>query len=188
MLNKPIGFKWWLFISVFLFAAGLVLGLTTPVGTADLLPEDMAAIEKMVDFVRPLPPASLFLFILAKNVAAILISFILSPILCLVPVMALTLNGWLLGWVAPGVIAEKSVGYLLAGLLPHGIIELPALIIGEAAALSFGAAVIVSLVKKDRAKRPLASLMPNLKYLALAMALLLPAALIEAYITPILLR
>ncbi|MGE5271976.1 MAG: stage II sporulation protein M, partial [Thiohalocapsa sp.] len=39
-------------------------------------------------------------------------------------------------------VSEYSVGYLLAGLLPHGIIELPALFIGEAAALGFGSAAM----------------------------------------------
>ncbi len=188
MLNKLIGFKWWLFLAGSLFAAGLVLGLVTPVGTSGSLTEDIAAIEKMAEFLRPLPASSLFLFIFAKNVFAILISFILSPVFCLVPVLALTLNGWLLGWIAPRVIAEQSVGYLLAGLLPHGIIELPALIIGEAVALSFGASVMLAIVKRDRTRRPLASLMPHLKYLALSLALLLPAALIEAYITPLFLK
>jgi len=65
-----------------------------------------------------------------------LISFALSPFFCLVPIVALIFNGGLLGFVSAMVIQEKSLGYLLVGLLPHGMFELPALIIGEAVALS----------------------------------------------------
>ena len=116
-----------------------------------------------------------------------LISFILSPFFWLVPVIALIFNGGLLGLVSDLVIQEKSLGYLLAGLLPHGIFEVPALIIGEAAALSFGTAVIVAVFKKERRKLLLPNLKQNLKYLAIAIIFFLPAAIIETYITPLLL-
>ncbi len=76
---------------------------------------------------------------------------------------------------------------MLAGLLPHGIFELPALILGEAAALSFGAVVILALFKKERRNLIPPSLKRNLRYLMIALALLLPAAIIETYVTPLLL-
>jgi stage II sporulation protein M len=117
-----------------------------------------------------------------------LISFALSPIFCLVPVVALIINGGLLGFVSVLVIQEKSLGYLLAGLLPHGIFELPALIIGEAVALSFGTAMLLALLRKERRSQLLPNLRQNLRYLIVALALLLPAAIIETYITPLLLR
>ena len=123
-------YKWWLCIAVFLFGVGLVLGLATPTSITDLLAEDVAAIKELADLLAPLPQSSILIIILIKNTSAILISFGLSPILCLVPVMALTLNGWLIGLVSASVVQEESLGYLLAGLLPHGIFELPALIIG----------------------------------------------------------
>jgi len=85
------------------------------------------------------------------------------------------------------VIQEKSLGFLLAGLLPHGIIELPAFIIGEAAALSFGAMVILVLFKKKERSQLVPSLKQNLRYLMIAFALLIPAAIIETFVTPLLL-
>ena len=67
------------------------------------------------------------------------------------------------------------------------IFELPALILGEAAALSFGTVVIRALFKSERRNLVLPNLKQNLKYLMVAFALLLPAAIIETYITPLLL-
>ena len=103
------------------------------------------------------------------------------------PILTLTVNGWLLAFVSVIVSQEKSLGFVLAGLLPHGVFELPAFILGEAAALSFGAMVILALFKKERRNLLLPSLKQNLKYLVIALALLLPAAIIETYITPLLL-
>ncbi len=182
-----MNYKRWIFVAISLFGIGLALGLATPTSAAGLLSEDIAALEKLVGLLASLPPALIAIVIFIKNVSALLISFILSPIFCLAPVMALTVNGWLLGFISVMVSQEKSVGFVLAGLLPHGIFELPALILGEAAALSFGAVVILALFKKERRSLLLPSLKQNLKYLMIALALLLPAAIIETYVTPLLL-
>jgi stage II sporulation protein M len=98
--------------------------------------------------------------------------------------LALTVNGWLISFISVAVVQEESLGILLAGLLPHGIFELPALIMGEAAALSFGALTIVALVSKKK-DLLLPGLKQNLRYLLIACALLLPAAIIETYVTPL---
>jgi stage II sporulation protein M len=103
------------------------------------------------------------------------------------PILALTVNGWIIAFVSATVIQEESLGFLLAGLLPHGIFELPALILGQAAALSFGAMLILALFKKERREALPSTLKQNVKYLLIALALLVPAAIIEAYITPLLL-
>ncbi len=181
-------YKWWLFIAIFLFGAGLVLGLATPASIISFLSRDIAALEKLADILAPLPQPSVLVLVFIKNVSAILISFILSPIFCLTPVLALIVNGWLLGLVSAAVVQEKSVGYLLAGLLPHGIFELPALIMGEAVAFSFGTAVMLALLKKERRNLLLPNLRQNLRYLTVALVLLLPAAIIETYVTPLFLR
>ena len=81
---------------------------------------------------------------------------------------------------------QESVGLVLAALLPHGVFELPALIIGEAAALSFGTMAIIALISKEKRKLLLPNLKQNLRYLRLACILLVPAAIIETFATPLL--
>jgi len=182
-----MSYKRWLFLAIFLFGIGLVWGLAIPADIPSLLSEDITALEELADFLLPLPQASVFVFIFIKNVSVVLITFILSPVFCLVPVLALVINGGVLGLVSTLVIQEKSLGYLLAGLLPHGILEIPALIIGEAVALSFGAVVILALFKKEKRKLVLPNFRKNLRYLLIALTLFLPAAIIETYVTPLLL-
>ncbi|MFC1991519.1 stage II sporulation protein M [Chloroflexota bacterium] len=178
-------YKRWLFLAVFLFVTGLVWGLVTPVDTTGLLAENIVALEELADFLSPLPQQTLFMFIFLKNVSVVLISFALSPFFNLVPTMVLILNGGILGIVSTLVIQEKSLGFLLAGLAPHGIFEIPALIIGEAAAFSFGTAIMLAVFNKERRKLLLPHLRQNSRYIAVSIGLLLVAAIIETYLTPL---
>jgi len=179
-----MGYKWWSFIALLLFGTGLALGLATPPSIANLMSEDIAMLKELS---RILVPFSILTFILIfiKNALALVISFVLSPILCLAPILSLIVNGWLLIFISGPVIQEKSLGFVLAGLLPHGIFEIPALIIGQAAALSFGAMAILALFSKGKRNLLLSNLRWSLRYLLVALALLLPAAIIETYITPL---
>ena len=182
-----MSYKRWIFIAIAIFGIGLVLGLVTPSSIASLISEEIVALEELG---ASLVPFSIFtlVFIFIKNVVALLVSFVLSPILCLAPILALTANGWLISFALASVAQEKSLGYVLAGLLPHGVLELPALIMAQAAALSFGTMAMLALIKKERRSLLLPNLKQNLKYLVIALALLLPAAIIETYVTPLLLR
>ena len=180
-----MGFRWWIFLAVSLFGAGLVVGLVTP--TEVSMPHEyMAGLEELSRILVPFSPLTAVI-IFIKNISAMLISFVLSPLLGLVPVLTLAVNGWLIGFISVVVVQEESVGYILAGLLPHGIFELPALIIAQAAALSFGTMVILALFKRERRGLLLPNLKRSLRYLIIACALLLPAAIIETYVTPLLL-
>ncbi len=181
-----MGYRWWVIIAITLFVVGLVLGLRTPASSAGPISEEVNALEQLADLLASLPRWAVLLIIFLKNVTAVLFSFALSPFFCLVPILALGLNGWLIGAVSATVIEEKSVTYLLAGLLPHGILELPALIMGEAVALSFGVMVMLAIFKRERRGLILASLKQNAKYLVIALGLFLPAAIIETYLTPLL--
>ncbi len=182
-----MSYRRWVLVAVGLFTAGIVVGLAMPDDAADIFAGDLSALEELARVLGPFQ-FSTAAFIFLKNAFALAFSFILSPLLCLVPIITLTVNGWLISFVSVTIIEQESVGLLLAGLLPHGIFEIPALIIGEAAALSFGATAIIAFISRKRRSQLSLNLKQNIKYMALAFALLLPAAIIETYITPIFLR
>jgi stage II sporulation protein M len=182
-----MNYRRWIFVAILLFGIGLIFGLAPPTGIASLLSKDLnAALKEISGIVAPFSVLTV-IFIFIKNASALLLSFVLSPILCLIPILALTINGWVIAFVSNAVIQEKSLSYLLAGLLPHGIFEIPAFIIGEAAALSFGAMLILALFKRSGERLSVPRLKQNVRYLIIAIALLLPAAIIETYVTPLLL-
>ena len=181
-----MNYRKWVFIAILIFGIGLVFGSATPTSVINPLLEDTAALQELSNTLVPFEFLTV-IFILTKNVSALLLSFALSPIFLLMPIFALTFNGWFLAFISAIVIQEESLGFVLAGLLPHGIFELPAFILGEAAALSFGAMVVLALFKKEKRNLLLPGLKQNLRYLMVALALLVPAAFIEIYITPLLL-
>ncbi|MFC2013691.1 stage II sporulation protein M [Chloroflexota bacterium] len=181
-----MSYKRWIFVAIFLFGVGLAFGLAAPPSIVNLMSGEITVLEELGRILAPFSVLTA-IFIFIKNASALLLSFVFSPILCLVPILSLTANGWLLAFVSSIVVQETSLGFVLASLLPHGIFEIPALIIGQAAALSLGAMVIMALLKKKRRSLLLPNLKQNLKYLLLALVLLLPAAIIETYITPLLL-
>ena len=182
-----MSYKRWILVAISIFSIGLILGLVNPSGINNLISGEITFLE---EFSSSLVPFSFLtaVIIFGKNVIAILVSFVLSPVLCLAPIMALMVNGWLISFVSASVVQQESLGYLLAGLLPHGVLEIPALIIAQAAALSFGAMALLALFKKEKRKLLLPNFKKNLKYLLIAIALLLPAAIIETYATPLLLK
>ncbi len=183
-----MNFKWWILIASCLFGIGLGFGLATPASTSGLISEDLVALEELVNLLATLPQFAVFVIILIKNSVALILSFVFSPVLGLMPVMALVLNGGIIGFISVLVAEQESVGFVLAGLLPHGIFEIPALIIGQAAALRFGMMALLSLFQKNTRRLFLPNLKQNFRYLLIALALLLPAAIIETYITPLLIN
>ncbi len=181
-----MSYKKWIFIAIFLFGIAMVIGLFTPASITSLLSEDIDALKQLSSLLAPFKIFTA-IFIFAKNTSVLLLSFALSPLLLLVPILTLTINGWLIAFISAAVIEKESLGFVLAGLLPHGVFELPALILGQAAALSFGTMVMLALLKKKKRNLLLPNLKQNLKYLILALVLLIPAAIIETYLTPLLL-
>lgn len=186
-----MSYKWWLGIAAGLFGIGLGIGavfaLRAPATMTDFLSEELALLSKLSASLGPFK-VSTAIFIFIKNASAILLSFILSPILCLLPILTLTLNGLLLSFVAAVIIQQKSFVLVLVGVLPHGIFEIPALIIGEAAALSFGIMAMTALLSPKERKLLLPNLKRNLRYLVVALILLVPAAIIETFVTPLFLQ
>ena len=183
-----MSYKRWVFIAILLFAIGLIFGLATPDSTTSTIPEDIVALEEFGDMLASLPSILIAILIFVKNASVLLFSFALSPIFCLMPIMALTVNGWVIAVVSTIAVEKESLGFVLTALLPHGIVEIPALMLGEAAALSFGTIVTLSLFNKEKRGLVLPKFRQNLKYLIIAIGLLLPAAIIETYITPLFLR
>jgi len=181
-----MNYRLWIFIAIFLFSVGLVLGIIAPAGLTNLLSEDIAALERFGAMLRPFEFSTLIV-ILLKNVSALLLGFIFSPILCLMPILSLLVNGWAIAYVSSEVVGQKSVGFVLAALIPHGIFEIPAFILGQAAALSFGTLVLLAIFKKEKRSLLLPSLKQNARYLLIALVLLVPAAIMETYVTPLLL-
>ena len=175
--------KRWLLIATALFAGGLVLGLMLPESAAE---EEINSFANIAGEAADLTGLGLFIFLLLNNAFAVSISFFLSPLFLILPAISLLMNGAVISLVSRAVLEQSSVGFLAAGILPHGIIEIPAYLLAHAAALSFGFTILRGLFKRDRRESISPALRTSLRWLGIALLLLIPAALIESFITPLL--
>ncbi len=182
--NFPdIGIKKWILISSILFLTGLLIGIINP--STDIF-NSLDYLTDVAGDVSSLSSFGLFIFYAINNIFKIILSFIFSPLLCALPVLSLIVNGWVISNVGYYIIdiQQYPVSFFIMGLLPHGIIEIPAFIIGQAAALSLGTMTIAAVFVKEKRPYLFQNLRKNLKYLGLVVLLLILAAGIEAFITP----
>lgn len=132
----------------------------------------------------------LFLFIFLNNSVKIFFTIVLGIFLAIVPVLMVFLNGYFIGGVIYLVLARSGWATILAGLLPHGIIEIPVFILAAGMGLMIGtraAQKLFNTIERDKY-----SIKEDLKngiriFAVVFLPLLLAAALIESYITPVIL-
>lgn len=127
--------------------------------------------------------------ILSNNLRAAFLSIAygLFPFLYL-PAMAIGVNAAMLGGVtALYQVHGQSMAYLAAGLLPHGIIEIPTLLIAFACGLYLCHEVTVRFRKQEEPPVPFSQTLFSLVrvYLTIITPALIVASLLEAYVTPL---
>ncbi len=130
-------------------------------------------------------------FIFLNNLRATFLVFVVGLFsFSVLGMLAYLLNIGLVGGVL-GIfhLMGYSTGTLFAaGLLPHGIFEIPALMIAGAVVLRMGAVLVTPQIGKSMGQIVLEQLSDWLKvFLGVVLPLLVVAALIEAYITPLIL-
>ena len=116
----------------------------------------------------------------SKSYSASLIAAAGSTAIIVPPSIALIIYGAITNTSIPALFAAGAIPGLIAGLA----IVIPAYLIAQAAAFSFGAVVILAIFKKDRRSHVVPAFKQNVRYLAVAILLLIPAAAIEAFVTP----
>ena len=135
-------------ISVLLFALTAAMGYFT----AQFDPEFAASwteeleITEMLTWILEQPPLMIMMIIFLKNLLASATAILLGLGLGIVPMMVATSNGFLLGIVGYSAVEQNGWLFLAAGILPHGIIELPVVLLSIAIGLRLGHLLALSLL------------------------------------------
>ncbi|MFA7254146.1 MAG: stage II sporulation protein M [Patescibacteria group bacterium] len=176
---KPSKYYYILAVAIFIvaIASGMIFGKNFP--GADEYAENSFA---PFGFLKNLSPFFIFLIIFLNNTIKTLIMILLGFLLGIYPFYFIATNGFLLGLVM--IMVGDRLGYpvVIAGILPHGIFELTALIIGTAYGFWLG----VRFAKKIRFRYPFRPYLNRALavYLKIILPLLFVAAVIEAWLTP----
>ncbi|MGH7931500.1 MAG: stage II sporulation protein M, partial [Candidatus Binatia bacterium] len=109
----------------------------------------------------------------------------LGPLFGIAPVFFLIINGAILGAVVPVAIASRGLWSSIMTILPHGILELPAIFLGTSIALRLGMDFFRRLAGTTDTTI-VSELGYSLRiYFSVILPLLLVAAVIEVYVTPL---
>jgi len=162
-----------------LFIAAFLTGFLAPI------PGKMELLEELKDAFEPLqtiPLWKMFFVILLNNSAksfAVLLSGILFG---LVPLIAVATNGYILG--TAYLFASGEVGYSKAvkAVLPHGVFEIPAVLLTAAYGLWLGVTFAKRIRRRDMAGFGNQVVHAIRMYFGIAFPLFILAALIETFL------
>lgn len=182
----------WLRTAAILFAASLVITAAVAVSSPKRLDavfgpllERLGDLSKEVFRERSTTHGILILFL--NNWRAATFAIFLGVILGLFPILVLTINGGLIGLVAALASHAGQLKPLVFGVVPHGLFEIPAIIIASAFGMKLGLGWVGA--KNGRGSYFRATLKQVITVVwPLVTLLLIAAAVIEVVITPLLLR
>lgn len=163
--------------------AGWLVGLLSPEFTEGFV----EGLGEGFGWLRGQPRYVLTMVILINNAGKCLGAVLLGPLFGLAPLGLSVVNGFVLGLVAFVVGSERGVTFLAASLLPHGVFEVPALLVSVAAGLWEGWLMVKKLSGEPVSL--LGALRDGLRlYFRVALPLLVVAAFVEGYVTPEVMR
>ena len=171
------------FIFLIAILSGYVFAQNFPEETQEIIKE----LEEFFSASKEMTSLQMFLFIFENNVIKLFTVVLLGIFAGLIPLLSVWGNGMILGIFAQIVSQKLSWTFLILGILPHGIIEIPVLILSAAIGIKLGKITVWRIfggeknLKKEFTKA--------IKFYILILApLLFIAALIEAFVTPVFLN
>lgn len=170
-------------LSVFIFALTTVMGYYAAAVDPELASQWTKELE-MLKWIMDQPPVLIMLIIFLKNLLASAMAMLLGLGLGLVPLMVVTSNGFLLGIVGYASLQKAGPLFLAAGILPHGIIELPVVLISIAIGFRLGYLLALTLAREKADVSGETWIAIHLLKCYVTPLLFLAAA-IETFITPI---
>jgi stage II sporulation protein M len=169
ILKKNANYVW---ISLGIFLLFSLIGFIFP---GFFNPQILELIRELVEMTQGMNGLELICFIFLNNLQSSLFAFLFGIFFGLVPFLTLILNGYVLGFVANKSVAIDGFSVLWK-LLPHGIFEIPAVMISAGLGLKLGT-YLFQFSKRDKLKKNVLELCQV--FFFIVVPLLIIAAFIE---------
>lgn len=179
-------------ISFVLFAVGIAIGATyTPFH--ELLDSQLEQLSRTASQLNSMKNAEIMMmvFIFINNTVKSIAIVFLGAAFAVVPIFFLVFNGMVIGYLLMTLDAQgvSVIEVVVKGLLPHGVLEIPAIVIAAAYGIRFGMLVLRKCVPSLWGKREIVPFLQMTLPLMLFLTIVLfAAALIEVTLTPWLLQ
>ncbi len=183
--------KFWQEIASHFRVAALIfgLGIISGIITIALIPgASEQFLDSFFDFGDPVLEYArwqLFLFIFLNNAVKTFMSMILGMLFGIAPAFFLYVNGYALGALG---YAMPDLRLFVAGIFPHGIIEIPAVLGGSALGLLLGSKALKKTFRHENHKIEDTAVKGFYLFLKIIIPLLILSAAIETFITPVIMR
>lgn len=162
---------------VCLFAGACVLGWLVP---GSMIAPVLRGLAKLVEPVRGMPHAQLFVFILAHNALATFFMMLAGTLFGITAILFAVTNGIMLGVIVHLGAQKLGAAQLAGGILPHGVFELPAAFLAASYGLWLGTGLIAQLRGKATPSMGERIRHAVRRYLMIVLPLLIVAAAIES--------
>jgi len=167
-----------------LFLISAVIGYITAIMYPGMVIRSLEELEGLVELLKNLSLIEIMFLIFLNNALKSLLILVLGVGLGIVPFLFIAYNGYFLGIFSHKIIMEQGSLSLVAGFLPHGIIEIPMVVISAAIGLRLGFKGLASL--KCKSVHLKEEIITGVKFFFYwIMPLLLVAAAVETFITSV---
>lgn len=147
--------KWYIFASLFLFVAGYFIGAGWD-GLQGFIESQMEAIKELSAMANESDNKSLsyFTLIFYNNVLKSIFMMFAGIVFGLFPIFFLVVNGMVIGYLIQTFVAVDADVWsiVVRGLLPHGILEVFAILVAAAFGMRFGVLAIQRMMPSYRAR------------------------------------
>jgi stage II sporulation protein M len=176
--------KKYVLIVVVIFILSLITGVLVSVKNPGLSQNYLDMFKNSFGWIKTLNPIEIMLLIFLNNAFKSFLSLVLGVGLGVIPILFVAGNGAIVGMLANIIARQQGTLFVIAALVPHGIIEVPMILISAGIGLRLGHKMYPSLtgLKTDINK--------ELKdgigfFIRVILPLLFVAAMVETFVTPL---
>jgi stage II sporulation protein M len=176
----------YLVIIIFVFFGSLLMGYASAASFPHMAANLMKEFSSRFSPLMTMGPIYILITIFLNNTFVSLISLVLGIAVGIFPILFIASNGYFVGMVSYLVGQQKGFVFILLALLPHGVVELPTIFLSASIGLRLGHQVFLSIIGRPTEVR--GEITNGLRfYFSLIMPFLFIAAIIETFITPLIL-
>jgi len=176
--------KQFIIISLALFIFSIIYGYFGAQASPEEAKTALLEFEKIFQPILEATPFVQFILIFLNNAFSLFLSIALGIFFGIFPVLSIFSNGTIIGAFIFLWQQEFSISIFLISIIPHGIIEIPLLIIGSAIGLKIGKTVIDKVFKKKGEIKKEIKIGLDF-FVKIMLILILLAAAIEVFLTPL---
>ena len=182
-----VSFIWpYVLFITFVFFVALLAGYISSVNFPDMANKLMEGFSSRFAPLLSMPPILIMLGIFLNNAFVSLLFLVLGLVLGIFPVLLIAFNGYVVGVIAHIAAQERGLAFIILALLPHGIIELPMVFLSAGIGLRLGHQVFDALIGRPTEIKK--EFKEGVRfYFSWILPLLFLAAVIETFITPLIL-